>query len=91
MVDINRFMNIGQFCKHVGISRWHFMRIVDRYHVPLRQRATSMLVEVEPTITLLATVPDIEWMLSDHGLEMVRQVRAAVTPEPQPAQQDECA
>jgi hypothetical protein len=76
-MDIPQFMNIGEFCKHIGMSRWYFMRISDRYRLSLKPRGTAMLVEVEPTIKILATVPDIEWMMSDRGLALVRQVQEA--------------
>jgi hypothetical protein len=71
-MDIPQFMNIGEFCRYTGLSRWHFMRICDRYHVPLRPRGGSKSLEVEPTIKVLATVPGIEYLMSDRGLELVR-------------------
>jgi hypothetical protein len=71
-MDIQVFMNIGTFHRHIGMSRWHFMRMVDRYHLPLQRDGKNRLVEVEPTIKFLATVPNIHRMISDRGLELVR-------------------
>ena len=83
-MDIPQFMNIGEFCRNTGLSRWHFMRLCDKYQFPMRPRRSSLLIEVEPTIKVLATVPNIEWLMSDRGLALVRQVQeASQSPEQQ--------
>jgi hypothetical protein len=74
-MDIPQFMNIGEFCKYTGLSRWHFMRLRDKHHLPMRPRGTAMLVEVEPAIKALATVPGIEMLMSAQGMELISQVQ----------------
>ena len=84
-MDIPQFMNIGEFCKYTGLSRCHFMRLSDKFQFPVRPRGTSLLLEVEPTIKVIATVPNIEWLMSDRGVELVRQSQAEAEPQPQTA------
>jgi hypothetical protein len=83
-MDIPQFMNIGEFCKYTGLSRWHFMRLCDKYQFPMRPRGTSLLLEVEPTIKVIAKVPGIEMLMSARGLELMGQVRERQSAEPQP-------
>lgn len=80
-MDIPQYMNIGQFCECTGLSRWNFKRISDRHHLPMIPQGTSMLLEVEPTIKVLATIPGIEMLMSDRGVELIRQMREAESAE----------
>jgi hypothetical protein len=80
-MDIPRYMNIGQFCECTGLSRWNFKRISDRHHLHLIPQGTNKLLEVEPAIEVLATIPGIELLLSAKGMEFVRQVQEAQVPD----------
>jgi hypothetical protein len=72
---------IKHFCKYVGISNFHFMRVRDRYNVPIVYQGNCKLVEVDATIKMLSHVPGIELMLSNRGNEMMRQLRQAISAE----------
>jgi hypothetical protein len=61
--QIPKYMTIGQFCKYSGLSRWHFMRIADKYRLPLTQQGVSKLVDVEQVMALLANLPRVEQQL----------------------------
>jgi hypothetical protein len=78
-MDIPQYMNIGEFCECTRLSRWNFKRISDRHHLPMIPQGTHRLLEVEPTIKVLATIPGIEMLMSARGLELVSQLREART------------
>ncbi|SED73738.1 hypothetical protein SAMN05444161_3880 [Rhizobiales bacterium GAS191] len=71
-----KYMNIGEFCRFIGLSRWLFTRLVDRHRLsPVLLRWNSRYYEVEPVLRALAQEPGLEVTLSAHGLELIERYR----------------
>jgi hypothetical protein len=70
--QLRRYMGMGEFGRHIGLSHFMFRRLCDRYQIPTIDQGRYKYVEVEPAARMLAHVPGIEALMSKQGLELIR-------------------
>ena len=52
-LQVPKHMTIGEFCKSTGLSRWHFQRMCDKYHLELIPSGMSKLVDVDQALAVM--------------------------------------
>jgi hypothetical protein len=73
---VPRYMSMKDFEAHIGMSHYLFRRLSDRYQIPRVPQGNALMIEVESTLRTLSEVPGIEMLVSDRGLELIRQLQA---------------
>jgi hypothetical protein len=60
-VGLPKYMNIGDFCKYTGFSRYQFMRLADKAGIRLRDLTgdvRSKMVDVQEALSAIDNLPD---------------------------------
>jgi hypothetical protein len=79
---IPKYMNIGDFCRYTGLTRWHFTRLSERYHLTLIQQGLHKMVDVEQVMALLAIQPRVvQKQIPDPGPQFIDKLQEVLAAE----------
>jgi hypothetical protein len=74
---IPRYMNIRDFCKYSGLTRWQFRSFADRHRLRLVEQGKAKMVDVQEAMALLPRLVS-DQQIPDRRAELVERLKAAL-------------
>jgi hypothetical protein len=70
-----RLMNMRQMAEALGMSKYLFRRLFDRYNLPHIKQGRDHILDTKDSLEILAMDPGIDFFVSKQGAELLTKVR----------------